>query len=72
VYVVRQNHSLKKQLDGLNEIYKLGKFSNLCIVFNDIKTGGKYGSAGYEYQKAYEHSYGSFKKQGLMKRLVSI
>jgi capsular exopolysaccharide synthesis family protein len=71
MYIIRQNYTLKKQLDNVNDIYKLGKFSDLCIVFNDIRMGGKYGF-GYEYQKAYEYSYGSDKKHGLLKRLVGI
>jgi capsular exopolysaccharide synthesis family protein len=71
IYVVRQNHTLKKQLDSINDINKLGKFSNLCIVFNDIRTGGKYGS-GYEYYKAYEYSYGKNKKHGIKKKLAGI
>jgi len=71
MYIVRQEYTLKKQLDNITEIYKLGKFSNLCIILNDIKTGGKYGF-GHEYQKAYDYSYGNYKKHGLMKRLVGI
>ena len=71
MYIVRQNYTEKNQLENINEIYKLGKFSNLCIVFNDIKSGGKY-SSGYNYQTAYEYSYGNYKKQGLVKRLLGI
>ena len=63
IYVVRQNNTLKRQLENINDIYKAGKFSNLCIVFNDIKSGAKYGS-GYESHKAYEHSYGKNKRNG--------
>jgi capsular exopolysaccharide synthesis family protein len=71
LYIVRQNHTLKKQLENINEINDLGKFSNLCIVFNDIKMGRKYGF-GHEYQKAYEYSYGPYKKNGLMKKLAGV
>jgi capsular exopolysaccharide synthesis family protein len=71
MYIVRQSYTVKKQLDNINEIYKMGKFSNLCIVFNDIKSGGKYGS-GYGYQTDYEYSYGNYKKQSLLKRLLHV
>jgi Mrp family chromosome partitioning ATPase len=67
IYVVRQNHTLKRQVENINEIYKAGKFSNLCIVFNDIKAGAQYGP-GYEYHKAYEKSYGNNKRQGFNKQ----
>jgi capsular exopolysaccharide synthesis family protein len=63
VYVVRQNHTIKRQLENLNEIYKTGRFSNLCIVFNDIRAGAKYGP-GYQNYKAYDYSYGSSGKNG--------
>jgi len=77
VYMVRQNHTLKRQLENINDIYKAGKFSNLCIVFNDIRAGAKYGP-GYENHKAYEYSYGknsrhrfgSHKKNGINKKLA--
>ncbi|HEY8894805.1 MAG TPA: polysaccharide biosynthesis tyrosine autokinase [Niastella sp.] len=77
VYVVRQNKTLKKQLENINEIYKAGKFSNMCIVFNDIRTGARYGT-GYENQKAYDNSYGKnnnrslsvSKKNGFNKKLA--
>lgn len=71
MYIVRQEYTEKKQLESIKEIYKLGKFSNLCIVFNDVKSGGKYGT-GYGYQAAYEYSYGGYKKPGFMKRLLGI
>jgi capsular exopolysaccharide synthesis family protein len=63
MYVVRHNHTLKRQLEYINEIFKAGKFSNLCIVFNDIRAGSKYGP-GYENYKAYDHSYGKNNKNG--------
>jgi capsular exopolysaccharide synthesis family protein len=71
VYVVRHNHTLKKHLENMNDIYKLGKFSNLCIVFNDIRTGGKYGF-GYEYYKAYESDAGYDKGRGLFRRVSAL
>lgn len=64
VYVVRQNKTLKKQLENINDIYKAGKFSNMCIVFNDIRAGARYGT-GYENHKAYDNSYGKNSKRSL-------
>lgn len=76
IYLVRQNHTLKRQLDNINELSKTGKFSNLCIVFNDIRAGAKYGP-GYESHKAYSYSYGKnnrhrfgFKRTGYNKKLA--
>jgi capsular exopolysaccharide synthesis family protein len=63
LYVIRQDHTLKRQLENLNEIYKTGKFFNLCIVFNDIRAGAKYGP-GYGNHKAYDYSYGKTGKHG--------
>lgn len=77
IYILRQNHTLKRQLENINDVYKAGKFSNLCIVFNDIRAGAKYGP-GYESHKAYEYSYGKnsrhrfgfHKKEGYKKKLA--
>jgi len=63
IYVIRQDHTLKRQLDNINEIYKTGRFSNLCIVFNDIRSGAKYGP-GYENYKAYDYNHGKNGKHG--------
>jgi capsular exopolysaccharide synthesis family protein len=77
IFMVRQNHTLKRQLENLNDIHKAGKFSNLCIVFNDIRANAKYGP-GYESHKAYEYSYGQnskhrfgfYKRNGYNKKLA--
>ena len=45
IYVVRQRHTLKKQIDFINEVVKAKKLKNVGLLINDIKTGGKYGTA---------------------------
>jgi hypothetical protein len=41
----------------------------MCIIFNDVKSGGKYGS-GYGHATAYEYSYGKEKNAGLLNRII--
>lgn len=57
VYVIRQRHTLKKQLDFLNDVYMNRRLDNLGLIINDVKTGGKYGS-GYGYGQNYNYVYG--------------
>jgi capsular exopolysaccharide synthesis family protein len=49
LFVIRQRHTLKKQLSFLNELYKTKKITNIGLILNDVKTGGKYGYYGYGY-----------------------
>ncbi|HWJ92390.1 MAG TPA: polysaccharide biosynthesis tyrosine autokinase [Flavisolibacter sp.] len=51
LYIVRQNFTNKKQIGFLNDIARTGKLKNMCIVFNDVRTGVKYGYDGYGYTK---------------------
>jgi capsular exopolysaccharide synthesis family protein len=69
MYMIRQNYTEKKQLDFINEIYASDKFANMRIVFNDVKSGGKYGS-GYGNKMAYNYSYGNVKKQNPLSRMM--
>ncbi|MEP6746612.1 MAG: polysaccharide biosynthesis tyrosine autokinase [Bacteroidota bacterium] len=69
MYMVRQNHTGRKQIDFINEIYASDKFVNMRIVFNDVRSGGKYG-AGYGQKLAYEYSYGNFKKPNVFNRIM--
>ena len=42
----------KIKLKYVNEyIDRTGKLKNMCIVFNDVRTGVKYGYDGYGYTK---------------------
>lgn len=49
LYTIRQRVSLKKQLNYLNDVVNSQKLGNIGIVFNDVKTGSKYGYYGLGY-----------------------
>lgn len=52
LYVTRQGHTFKKQLNLINEMYENKKMPNLSIILNDTKLptgGGYYGNYGYGY-----------------------
>jgi len=67
IYVIRQRKTLKKQLDFLNDIYINGRLSEIGLIINDVKTGGKYGS-GYGYGENYNYVYGQEAKKKWWKR----
>lgn len=60
IYVVRQRFTKKSQLDFLNDVVKSKKLNNIGIVFNDLKTGARYGYYGYGYNTTY--GYGNTEK----------
>ena len=62
IYVIRQRHTLKKQLDFVNDIFINDRLNEMGIIINDVKTGGKYGS-GYGYGQNYNYVYGDEKKR---------
>ena len=70
VYVVRQRHTLKRQLDFVNDIFINGRLNNLGLVINDVKTGGKYGS-GYGYGENYNYVYGQEANRKWWKRRLA-
>ena len=49
--IVRQKITRKKSLDFIKEMAELSKLRNVGLVFNDVKTGGKYGYGGYGYDE---------------------
>jgi capsular exopolysaccharide synthesis family protein len=64
VYIVRHNHTFKRQVQLIDELYKKKKLPNLSIVINDVsaKIGygsysgyGGYGYSGYGYGKEMEY-----------------
>lgn len=69
VYIVRQRHTLKKQLDFINDIFENEKFVNMGLVINDVKTGAKYGY-GYGYGYNYSYDSGKAKKGNLWRRML--
>jgi len=62
IYVTRQGHTFKKQLNLINEMYENKKMPNLSIVLNDTKMptgGGYYGNYGYGYGYGYGEKNGN-------------
>ncbi len=47
LFIIRQRHTFRKQLDFVNDLYKAGKLQNIGFIFNDVKKGGKVGYYGY-------------------------
>ncbi|MBY0425530.1 MAG: polysaccharide biosynthesis tyrosine autokinase [Cytophagales bacterium] len=79
IYVVRHNYSKRQGLLEINEKYRDGKFSNLNIILNDVKSNGIYGY-GYGYgNTSYGYGYysdtpasDSNQLSGLMDKLKSL
>lgn len=70
IYVIRQRHTLKKQLYFINDIYNNNRLNNMSILINDVKTGGKHGS-GYGYGENYNYVYGEEIRKSFWKRLFN-
>ncbi len=68
LYVIRQRHTPKKQLDFLNDIAENNRLNHMGLIINDMKTGGKYGNA-YGSTQNYNYSYGQEEKKNLWKRV---
>lgn len=57
LYIVRQGHTFRKQLNIIEELYSEHKLPKLSVLLNDVKAeGGYYGGYGYGYYGGY--SYG--------------
>ncbi len=48
LYVVRQGHTRRGMLRGVNEMFRDGKLAHVNIILNDVKAGQGYGD-GYGY-----------------------
>ena len=53
LYLVRQGHTLKKQITLVDQFFKEGKLPKLSIILNDVKL------RGYGYGYGYGYSYGA-------------
>jgi tyrosine-protein kinase Etk/Wzc len=52
LYVTRQEHTFKKQIALIDEMYRTKKLPHISIILNDVKMptgGGYYGNYGYGY-----------------------
>ncbi|MEP6466257.1 MAG: polysaccharide biosynthesis tyrosine autokinase [Parafilimonas sp.] len=56
VYIVRQNYTLKQQLQLVNDSKQNEKLPNLSIVINDVHLNKRY---GYGYSYGYGYGYGN-------------
>lgn len=57
IYIVRQNYSIKKLLEKVQDLYEDGRLPNMCVVLNDVKVQGGY---GYGYEYGYNYGYGNY------------
>ena len=48
LYVVRQGHTRRQMLRGVNELFRDGKMAHMNVILNDVKAGQGYGD-GYGY-----------------------
>jgi tyrosine-protein kinase Etk/Wzc len=55
IYIVRDEYTIRKNLEIVNEMSESNRLPNLSIVINDIKEQKKYG--GYKYGGYYYKSY---------------
>ena len=68
MYIVRHQYTFKKQIELIDELYKLKKLPNLGIIVNDIQVksgyGGYYGYGNYGYGYGHGYGYGSATASG--------
>ena len=57
LYIMRQNYTLKKQLNLINDYYLNKKLPKMSLLLNDVSVTGGYG--GYYGNYGYGYSYGS-------------
>lgn len=62
LFVIRQRHTLKKQLEFVSELIRAKKLTNLGFIFNDVKRGGKIGYYGYGNTYGKNYGYENTKK----------
>ncbi|MBB6130783.1 GumC family protein [Mucilaginibacter lappiensis] len=72
IFVIRAGKLDRRQLPGLEKIYRKNTFTNLSLVLNGVRLNqGRYGYAnGYGYAKGYGYGY-AIKKLSLFSRLKS-
>jgi Mrp family chromosome partitioning ATPase len=60
LYIVRQGHTFRKQLNIVEELYTEKKLPKLSLLLNDVTTeGGYYGGYGYGYYSGYAYGMDS-------------
>lgn len=79
LYILRQNYTYKKQVELIDELYRLKKLPRLSLLLNDVEVGagygGYYGNYGYNYGYGYGSGYfdesGKKKKKGIINKLLN-
>jgi tyrosine-protein kinase Etk/Wzc len=64
LYIVRQGHTYKKQIELIDEFHQQGKLPKVSIIVNDVKQQVGYGYYGYG---RYGYGYGYGEKSGYFK-----
>lgn len=74
LYILRQNYTYKKQVELIDELYRLKKLPRLSLLLNDVEVGsgygGYYGNYGYNY--GYGYGAGYFDESGKKKKKKGI
>jgi capsular exopolysaccharide synthesis family protein len=68
LYVIRQKHTKRKQLGFIDDISRLNKLNNVCLVFNDVRTDVKLGYEGYGYSQGNHYYNGHMTKKSIWRR----
>ena len=66
VYVIRDGGIDRRFLPELERIHQEGRFSNLCVVINDIRNKNSIGNYNYEYKYHSKNNYNNSEKKGLL------
>jgi tyrosine-protein kinase Etk/Wzc len=64
LYIVRQNHTFRKQIYLIEDLYTSKKLPGLCIILNDVSTQGGYYGGYYGGGYGYYGGYGYGAKSG--------
>jgi len=60
LYIVRQRHTFRKQLNIVEQLYSENKLPRLSVLLNDVKIeGGYYSGYGYGYYGGYSYGLNS-------------
>lgn len=66
VYVIRDGGIDRRFLPELERIHQEGRFSNLCVVINDIRKKNSIGNYNYDYKYHSRNNYNNSEKKGLL------
>lgn len=74
LYILRQNYTYKKQVELIDELYRLKKLPRLSLLLNDVEVGTGYGGyyGNYGYQYGYGYGAGYFDESGKKKKKKGI